>query len=264
VGVRCEDGQALVEFALVLPIVVIIIFGIASFGFALNGWNDETHLVSEAARCAAVNSDCTGKEVQFTGGVYEVDEVSVGKATAGTIVLSFKWNGVVYKTASIAYNASATTVAAAVQAAKGTGGETLPASCVKGAGELKTAVKLTFEGSCTGPVTEQTITPTGLTAGTPSFKRATPGEYGKPTAFLQWITEQGDSAQVKSATATICSPTSKIGDYVEIKMKYTYNWFNTSTVFGLFGHKLSATTPITSTAQMRIEVPPSTPYPTTC
>jgi Flp pilus assembly protein TadG len=52
-----EDGQALVEFALVLPIIVVILFGIVAFGVALNDWIDETQLASEAARFAAVDSE---------------------------------------------------------------------------------------------------------------------------------------------------------------------------------------------------------------
>ncbi len=53
--VCAEDGQALVELALVLPILVVVIFGIVEFGRAVNYNVDETHLANEAARCAAVN-----------------------------------------------------------------------------------------------------------------------------------------------------------------------------------------------------------------
>jgi Flp pilus assembly protein TadG len=52
---RREDGQALVEFALVLPVLVLILFGMIQFGKAFNYWNDATHLTAEAARFAAVN-----------------------------------------------------------------------------------------------------------------------------------------------------------------------------------------------------------------
>jgi Flp pilus assembly protein TadG len=50
-----EDGQALVEFALVLPVLVLILFGMIHFGKAFNYWNDATHLTATAARFAAVN-----------------------------------------------------------------------------------------------------------------------------------------------------------------------------------------------------------------
>jgi hypothetical protein len=50
-----EEGQALVEFALVLPVLILVLFGAIHFGRAFNYWNDETHLTAEAARFAAVN-----------------------------------------------------------------------------------------------------------------------------------------------------------------------------------------------------------------
>jgi Flp pilus assembly protein TadG len=50
-----EDGQALAEFALVLPILIIVFIGIIHFGKAFNYWNDATHLTATAARFAAVN-----------------------------------------------------------------------------------------------------------------------------------------------------------------------------------------------------------------
>lgn len=52
---RNDDGQALVEFALVLPLVLVLLFGIIDFGRAYNYWVDETHLANQAARFASVN-----------------------------------------------------------------------------------------------------------------------------------------------------------------------------------------------------------------
>jgi len=50
-----EKGQALVEFALVLPLLVLLVFGLLDFGKAYNYWNDATHLTAAGARFAAVN-----------------------------------------------------------------------------------------------------------------------------------------------------------------------------------------------------------------
>jgi TadE-like protein len=50
-----EGGQALVEFALVAPILFTVLFAVLSFGRAFNYWNDVTHLSAEGARYAAVN-----------------------------------------------------------------------------------------------------------------------------------------------------------------------------------------------------------------
>ena len=49
-----EGGQAVVELALVLPILLVVVLGIVDFGRAVNYWNDETHIANLAARYAAV------------------------------------------------------------------------------------------------------------------------------------------------------------------------------------------------------------------
>jgi Flp pilus assembly protein TadG len=51
-----EDGQALPEFALVVPLLVVILFAVIAFGKAFNYWNDATHISAEGARYAAVNN----------------------------------------------------------------------------------------------------------------------------------------------------------------------------------------------------------------
>ena len=59
---RRESGAALVEFALVLPILSILLFGMLDLGKAFNYWIDETHLANEGARWAVVdkNPDTSG------------------------------------------------------------------------------------------------------------------------------------------------------------------------------------------------------------
>lgn len=52
---RAEDGIAMIEFAIVLPVLLLVVFGIFCFGLFLNDSIDETHLASEAVRFAAVN-----------------------------------------------------------------------------------------------------------------------------------------------------------------------------------------------------------------
>jgi hypothetical protein len=61
---RCEAGVALVEFALVLPLLLVILFGMLDFGKAFNYWIDETHLANEAARWAVVNKNPGGGTLQ--------------------------------------------------------------------------------------------------------------------------------------------------------------------------------------------------------
>jgi len=59
VGVRSRDdkGVALVEFALVLPLLLLLLIGMLDFGKAMNAWIDETHLATSGARWAAVNQN---------------------------------------------------------------------------------------------------------------------------------------------------------------------------------------------------------------
>lgn len=56
---RREDGQALVEFALVLPLLLIILLGILDFAKAFDYWNTETHMAEQGARLAAVSGGST-------------------------------------------------------------------------------------------------------------------------------------------------------------------------------------------------------------
>ncbi len=53
---REEDGQAIVELALVLPILLLVLFSIFDFGRAIQIWNSETSLANVGARYAAVGS----------------------------------------------------------------------------------------------------------------------------------------------------------------------------------------------------------------
>jgi hypothetical protein len=52
-----ERGVALVEFALVAPLLFVILFGMLDFGRAFNYWIDSTHLANEGARWAVVNKN---------------------------------------------------------------------------------------------------------------------------------------------------------------------------------------------------------------
>ena len=51
---RSERGTAVVEFALVGPILFLLVLGILDFGRALNYYNTLTQLAGQGARAAAV------------------------------------------------------------------------------------------------------------------------------------------------------------------------------------------------------------------
>ena len=63
-AIKDETGQSLVEFALILPVLLLILFGLLAFGKAFNYWNDETHLAAEGARWAVVNTNPGGGSLQ--------------------------------------------------------------------------------------------------------------------------------------------------------------------------------------------------------
>lgn len=52
---RNQEGQALVEFALVLPLLLVLIMGIIQFGFLFNNYITLTDAVRVGARQAAVS-----------------------------------------------------------------------------------------------------------------------------------------------------------------------------------------------------------------
>jgi Flp pilus assembly protein TadG len=54
---RDESGQALVEFALILPLLLVLALATLDFGKAYNYWIDSTHLSATGARWAAVNKN---------------------------------------------------------------------------------------------------------------------------------------------------------------------------------------------------------------
>jgi TadE-like protein len=50
-----ERGQALVEFALILPLFVVLLVGLVQFGVGLNYWLDLNRLANQGVRWAVVN-----------------------------------------------------------------------------------------------------------------------------------------------------------------------------------------------------------------
>jgi Flp pilus assembly pilin Flp len=50
-----QRGASLVEFALIAPLLFIVLFALIDFGKAINYWNDQTQLAAQGARLAAVN-----------------------------------------------------------------------------------------------------------------------------------------------------------------------------------------------------------------
>jgi Flp pilus assembly protein TadG len=80
---RSERGTAVVEFALVAPILFLLVFGILEFGRILNAYNDMTQLAGQGARAAAVSRNPDGTAVGASSGT--VDDSDCGSAGSHSI-----------------------------------------------------------------------------------------------------------------------------------------------------------------------------------
>ena len=60
---RDERGTALVEFALIAPLLFLLLFGIIDFGRALDYYNQVTQLAGQGARAAVVNRNPDGTAI---------------------------------------------------------------------------------------------------------------------------------------------------------------------------------------------------------
>jgi len=85
------DGQALVEFALILLPLLVVLFGIVQFGLAINSTNDQTHVANEIARYAIVNENpVEGKEsLQQWGKKQAYTNYTNALNTEGKVCISF-------------------------------------------------------------------------------------------------------------------------------------------------------------------------------
>jgi Flp pilus assembly protein TadG len=75
-----ESGVALVEFALVIPLLLVLLLGVLDFGKGFNYWIDETHLANEAARFAVVNKNpgTSGSLQDYVLGQADTNELRSG------------------------------------------------------------------------------------------------------------------------------------------------------------------------------------------
>jgi Flp pilus assembly protein TadG len=81
---REEHGVALVEFALVAPLLLVILFAMLDFGRTFNYWIDATHLANEGARWAVVNKNpaSSGSLQQYIQQQADTDELRNGGSSS--------------------------------------------------------------------------------------------------------------------------------------------------------------------------------------
>jgi Flp pilus assembly protein TadG len=83
-----ESGQAITEFAIIVPVICALVLVLVQFGIALNYWIDLTHAANEGARLAAVNIDVTQPPYNSSGATslqaYIKKELETGELQNGS------------------------------------------------------------------------------------------------------------------------------------------------------------------------------------
>jgi Flp pilus assembly protein TadG len=75
-----QRGQSMLEFALVLPIFLILVLSIVDFGWALKAWIAVTNSAREGARLGAVSAGCDAiknRTVSTSAGLLTTSDVEV-------------------------------------------------------------------------------------------------------------------------------------------------------------------------------------------
>ncbi len=82
--VTCDEGQALVEFALVAVVFLTVIFGVIDFGRLFESWVTVQHAAREGARYAVTGSIvCDGHATTREGCItYEAQQAAAGLSGA--------------------------------------------------------------------------------------------------------------------------------------------------------------------------------------
>jgi Flp pilus assembly protein TadG len=81
---RRTEGQAMTEFALIAPVLLLILFAIIQFGFLLGGQIGMTNGVREAARYASTIPNATAAQVKT-----ELQTRSLARAIPGYNIANF-------------------------------------------------------------------------------------------------------------------------------------------------------------------------------
>ena len=76
---KAEDGQSLVEFALVLPIFLLVLFAIVDFGMAFHAWITVTNSAREGGRLGSVHASAAAiqQRVRDTADTLNQDDLTV-------------------------------------------------------------------------------------------------------------------------------------------------------------------------------------------
>jgi Flp pilus assembly protein TadG len=70
-NIRAERGQTMVEFAMVLPILALLLFGVIQFGITFNNYVTLTDAVRAASRKAAVSRQSSTRDADIQNALYD-------------------------------------------------------------------------------------------------------------------------------------------------------------------------------------------------
>ena len=83
--IRTEKGQALVEFSIILPILLLVLLGIVQLGLVYNNWVTLTDAVRAGARKAAVSRTDANRNSDVTAAVKTAaTDLNASKLTVDT------------------------------------------------------------------------------------------------------------------------------------------------------------------------------------
>lgn len=88
---RDQRGAAAVEFALVLPILLLLVFGIIEFGFIFNRWITVTHAAREGVRVLSLTGDIEDDPAALDTAIFAAQEAAL--ATAPDILTEITCTG---------------------------------------------------------------------------------------------------------------------------------------------------------------------------
>src|SRR5438046_331423 len=69
--IRSQRGQTMVEFAMVLPILALLLFGVIQFGITFNNYVTLTDAVRAASRKAAVSRQSATRDADIQNALFD-------------------------------------------------------------------------------------------------------------------------------------------------------------------------------------------------
>ncbi|MBA4180704.1 MAG: pilus assembly protein TadE [Anaerolinea sp.] len=98
---RTEAGQSLVEFAMVLPFFLVLLFGLVDFGRAFYTWLQVTNAAREGARAAAVQLDGSAINTRIYNSICKTYPTSCSLDTTKMVITKTNVQGARGESASV-------------------------------------------------------------------------------------------------------------------------------------------------------------------